>query len=245
LSACSLNPATGCCPDAAPGPLNPTENGKNVTVTVTVFDTDAVQLGVPLKTACTTCVPKKNTRVVVAVPVVPLPVTRATANGSPLSVKVTVPPTGVPAVQVTFAVKVTGVRMNGVVVDAVSVVVDVPGGVTVTVTGADAADAVQVGVPLNVAVTAFTPTGSAVVVKVAVPARLTGTVPRTVLVVVLVKVTVPPAGLPLVQVTVAVRVTGRPATEMAAEVVSVVVDVPRVTVTVVVPVDAAQFASPR
>jgi hypothetical protein len=69
----------------------------------------------------------------------PVPTTEMVANGAPLSKKATGPPSGLPVVQMTTAVKVTGVRKNGCVFDADSAVLEIPTGL-VAVTGADVDD---------------------------------------------------------------------------------------------------------
>lgn len=172
--------------------------------------------------------PKRKDLVTVAVPVgLPVvPVTVLVANGIPLSVKVTVPPTGLPAVQLTMAVNVTGWNGNGVVVDAASVVVEVTAEPTVTVVLP--VDGWQKKSPLYAAVMLCAPTGAVkVALIVAVPVGVvvtTGAEPRKAGTVVSKNETDPlglPGGAPK-QRTTAVSVDVPPTGTVAGEAVTVV-----------------------
>ncbi|HKS47877.1 MAG TPA: hypothetical protein VJT49_22735 [Amycolatopsis sp.] len=153
-----------------------------------------------------------------------------------VSVKVTVPPAGLPpVVQVTVAVSVVGVPT--VVATAGTVVVDVASVVTVVV----AKEAAQVGEPLYTAVIVCGPGVPGVNEVVTVAGEpVVGTV--------LIRVTPskndtePPVVLPVAHVTTAVNVVGEPtATGFGAAETVVVLRPSGMMVSVVVPVAPAQF----
>ncbi|HET6503336.1 MAG TPA: hypothetical protein VFG87_21510 [Amycolatopsis sp.] len=156
-----------------------------------------------------------------------------------VSVKVTVPPAGLPVVQVTVAVSVVGEPAVTGFGEAETVVVEVP---PLTTTVYVAKDAAQVVVPLKTALMVWFPVVANVVGNVTVSGEgpTVGTVPSRVAP--SKNATLPPAVLPEVQVTVAVSVVGVPTVVGLGVALAVVVLVPSgMMFSIVVPVAPAQF----
>jgi hypothetical protein len=210
-----------------PAPLP--ANGKDLTWIVTGLDVEAAQPGVPRNLARMRCVPETNNVDVLTLPIgLPgAPITGRIAKGVPLSVKRTLPPTGLPVVHVTVAVNTTCRKGRGFVVEAVSVVVDPVAELTVTVVVP--VDELHTPSPLYWATTVWLPAGAPkVAVSVAVPVGVkvtSGALPRKVEAVESKKNTVPlglPGGAPK-QSTVAVRVDVPPTATVDGVAVTVVI----------------------
>ncbi len=173
------------------------------TVTVTASEAEAARFDVPPKVAVIASLPVGNVdRLTVATP---LPFTVPVPTDDPLLRKLTTPLVAGTPLPPTVAVRVTVAPNDGLIADAIKVVV-VVSGETVTVTAFEA-EAARFDVPPKLAVIEFAPIDSVVRFNVATPLFTdpvaTGSPPLR-------KVTTPLVTWLLLALTVAVKVTAPP-----------------------------------